>query len=64
VGDANHDGIVNGQDIAVVASHWLDGSGGGAATSAVPEPSAALLLGLGVLLLLGRYRHRALLLLA
>ena len=22
-GDANHDGIVNGEDIAVVASHWL-----------------------------------------
>ena len=22
-GDANHDGIVNGQDIAMVASHWL-----------------------------------------
>ena len=22
-GDANHDGIVNGQDISVVASHWL-----------------------------------------
>ena len=25
-GDVNHDGIVNGQDIAVIASHWLQTS--------------------------------------
>ena len=27
-GDANHDGIVNGQDIALIASNWLHTSGG------------------------------------
>ena len=46
------------RDIAVIASHWLDTAGGGTgSSSAVPEPSAVLLAGLGTGLLLARRRR-------
>ena len=54
-GDANGDGIINGQDLAVMASHWLDAASGTAA--AVPEPSTAFLVTIGVALIVtGRWR--------
>jgi hypothetical protein len=52
-GDANGDRVVNGLDISVIASHWLQtGSGGAGTGSAVPEPSAIMLAGVGALVLL------------
>jgi hypothetical protein len=52
-GDVNFDGIVNGQDVALIASNWLATSSGGAGgASSVPEPSALILAVLGGLALL------------
>jgi hypothetical protein len=39
-GDANADGIVNGLDITLMMSHWLQTA---QSTATVPEPSAVLL---------------------
>lgn len=52
-GDANHDGIVNIFDINVVSANWTATSaavaGSGVSVSAVPEPTAAVLLAAGLL---------------
>ena len=54
-GDANGDGTVNIFDVNVVSSNWGATNGG---STAVPEPSAALLAGLGVFVVLGLCQHR------
>jgi hypothetical protein len=46
--DVNHDGLVNGQDIALTSSNWLQTSGA-AQAAAVPEPSTLVLLSVGCL---------------
>ena len=59
VGDVNHDGIVNSQDIALISSNWQATSGGsGSASAAVPEPSAAMLALLAVLVAGCQIRRR------
>ncbi|HEY1603024.1 MAG TPA: cellulase family glycosylhydrolase [Pirellulales bacterium] len=55
-GDVNRDGVVNGLDISLIAANWLH-AGGGTATS-VPEPSTAILAGIGACLLWGRSRRK------
>ena len=50
------DGVVDAADSAVLASHWLESIAIG--TSAVPEPSTLILLGLGCLVLFVRKNLR------
>ena len=51
-GDANGDGFVNSADLDIVRSGW------GTGIAAVPEPSAAMLFGVGILGCLGWRRKR------
>ena len=59
--DANNDGIVNTQDIAVITANWLQTSSDGLAhSSAVPEPTTVGLAMIGGLALLTCRRRRLL----
>jgi hypothetical protein len=55
-GDADYDGDVDGNDFLIWQSNF--GTANGAAAAAVPEPSAALLVILGSLVLIGRCKLR------
>ncbi|MES1212999.1 MAG: dockerin type I domain-containing protein, partial [Singulisphaera sp.] len=66
-GDVNGDGIVNGQDLALISSNWLQtggapgsGSGSGSSLAAVPEPASCVLCAIGAVvgLLLWRRKDR------
>jgi len=48
-GDVNHDGVVNGLDISLISSHWLQ-TGAGASGAAVPEPATIVLAAIGAVL--------------
>ena len=54
MGDFNGDGIVDGSDATLLASHWQEGANLG---STVPEPSTWILL-LGLLLMAAARRKR------
>ncbi len=55
-GDANGDGVVNAQDLAVIAAGWETTSGevsaGGGQAAAVPEPTGIVLMAAGVMMML------------
>jgi hypothetical protein len=56
-GDANYDGVVNGLDIADIASHWLTRVPTVASSAAsVPEPTTIVLASFGGLVFLARRR--------
>ena len=54
-GDFNGDGVVNAADASIMAANWGYGT---SEAGAVPEPSAFVLLSVGVLGLLTRDRQR------
>ena len=56
-GDINEDGNVGFPDFLILSANF--GQSAGATAASVPEPSSAVLLGLGGLLLLGRRRRRS-----
>jgi len=55
MGDFNGDQVVDDLDASILAANWVYTGGG---STAVPEPSASVLLVLGALVLLSRLRRR------
>jgi len=57
-GDANGDGLVNAADLGIWQSNYAAAGGALVSSSAVPEPTTALLLAVGALSMAGTNRRR------